>query len=133
MSFLLLLFPAALAIGLYLRHFAPKQAFCIVGASLAVVALVLIFGAVRLAQPSPRQQVTVGLVTSDEPADVDVAAEGADLERLFIIPPCFAWQAGLKVCRILPNAFAGTTNNIVLPIIRYATASVTLRYSFYSS
>jgi apolipoprotein N-acyltransferase len=82
MSFLLLLFPAALAIGLYLRHIAPKQALRIVGASLVVVALVLIFGAVRLTQPSPRQQVKVCLVTSDEPANVGVA-EGADTERLF--------------------------------------------------
>ena len=83
MSFLLLVFSAALAIGLYLRHIAPKQALRIVSASLVVVALVLIFGAVRLAQPSPRQQVKVGLVTSDEPANVDVAAEGAETERLF--------------------------------------------------
>jgi apolipoprotein N-acyltransferase len=83
MSFLLLLFPGALAIGVYLRHIAPKQAVRVVGASLAVVALALMFGAARLAQPSPRQQVKVGLVTSDEPANADVATEGADTERLF--------------------------------------------------
>jgi apolipoprotein N-acyltransferase len=67
----------------YLRHIAPKQAVRVVGASLAVVALALMFGAARLAQPSPRQQVKVGLVTSDEPANADVATEGADTERLF--------------------------------------------------
>jgi apolipoprotein N-acyltransferase len=82
MSFLLLLFPAALAVGLYLRHTAPKQALRIVGASLGVIALVLIFGAVRLALPSPRQQVKVGLIASDEPVNDHVADEGAETDRL---------------------------------------------------
>jgi hypothetical protein len=40
-----------------------------------------------------------------------------DLELpVFIIPPVFAWQAGLKARRMVPNAFAGTANNIVSPI-----------------
>jgi apolipoprotein N-acyltransferase len=83
MSFLLLLFPAALAIGVHLSHAAPKQALRIVGAGLGVIALVLTFGAVRLALPMPGQRVRVGLIASDEPANVDVADEGTKTERLF--------------------------------------------------
>ena len=65
MSFLLLLFPAALAIGLHLRRAAPKQALRIVGAGLGVVVLVLIFGAVRLVSAVSGQRVRVGLIASD--------------------------------------------------------------------
>jgi apolipoprotein N-acyltransferase len=83
MSFLLLLFPAALAIGVHLSHAAPKQALRIVAAGLGVIALVLTFGAVRLAVPMPGQRVRVGLIASDEPANVDVADEGTKTERLF--------------------------------------------------
>ncbi|MGB7761146.1 MAG: nitrilase-related carbon-nitrogen hydrolase [Bryobacteraceae bacterium] len=83
MSFLILLFPAALAIGLHLRDVAPKQAFRVVGAGLGVIVLVLVFGAVRLAQRTPAQQVKVGLVASDQPADVNAAHEGPGTARLF--------------------------------------------------
>jgi apolipoprotein N-acyltransferase len=83
MSFLLLLFPAALVIGVHLRHAAPKQALRIVGAGLGVIALVLIFGEVRLTLPVPGQRVRVGLIASDEPANVDVADEGTQTQRLF--------------------------------------------------
>ena len=82
-SFLLLLFPAALAIGLHLRRTAPKQALRIVGAALGVIVLVLAFGIVRLTRPAPTQTVKVGLIASDQPANVDVAAEGSETARLF--------------------------------------------------
>jgi apolipoprotein N-acyltransferase len=74
---------AALAIGVHLRHAAPKQASRIVSAGLGVILLVLIFGTVRLALPVPRQRVRVGLIASDAPANVDVADEGPKTERLF--------------------------------------------------
>jgi apolipoprotein N-acyltransferase len=83
MSFLLLLFPAAVAICLHLCRAAPKQAFRIAGTGLGVVAIVLIFGAVRLTTPSKGSTVTVGLIASDEPGNVDVAEEGAKTEGLF--------------------------------------------------
>jgi apolipoprotein N-acyltransferase len=83
MSFLLLLFPATLAIGLHLGHTAPKHALRIVGAGLGVIVLVLIFGAVRLTQEVPRQLVRVGLIASDAPANVDVADKGTQTDRLF--------------------------------------------------
>ncbi len=82
MSFVLLLFSAALAIGLHLRRAAPKQALRLVGAGLGVVVLVLIFGAVRLSLPVSGQRIRVGLITSDEPVNVDVADEGTADEAL---------------------------------------------------
>jgi len=84
MSFLLLLFPAVLAVGLQVCRTAPRQALRIVGAGLGVIALVLLFGAVRLALPAPPGQVvTVALLSSDEPANRGVAEAGAATERLF--------------------------------------------------
>ena len=43
----------------------------------------LVFGAVRLALPALGQRVKVGLIASDQPANVDVADEGAETARLF--------------------------------------------------
>jgi apolipoprotein N-acyltransferase len=83
MSFLLLLFSAALAIGLHLRTSAPQKAMRIVGASLGLLVLTLIFGAIRLAQPTPDQSVMVGLIASDTPANSGVAAEGSQTQQLF--------------------------------------------------
>jgi apolipoprotein N-acyltransferase len=85
-SFLVLLFPAALAVGLHLHSSAPKQAMRIVGVGLGVIALVLFFGAVRLSMPASGQKgqkLRVGLIASDEPANVNVADEGAETARLF--------------------------------------------------
>jgi len=82
-SFLQLLFPAALAVGLHLRNSAPQQAMRIVGVGLGVIAVALVFGAVRLAMPASGQKVRVGLIASDEPANVNVADEGSETARLF--------------------------------------------------
>ncbi len=82
-SFLVLLFSAALAIGFDLRSQAPRQALRIGGAGLGVTALVLVFGAVRLALPAPSHWVRVGLIASDQPANVVVADEGPKTARLF--------------------------------------------------
>lgn len=82
-SFLVLLSPAALAIGLHLLRTAPKQALRIVGAALGVVVLVLVFGAVRLTQSVEGRQIRVGLIASDQPANVDVADECPVTVRLF--------------------------------------------------
>jgi apolipoprotein N-acyltransferase len=82
-SFLLLSFSSALAIGVHLRATAPKQAARIVSATLGAIVLVLAFGAVRLAlPPPPGHRVKVGLVASDLPANADVAAAGAETERV---------------------------------------------------
>jgi apolipoprotein N-acyltransferase len=82
-SFLLLSFSSALAIGIHLRNTAPRQAIQIVSATLGIVALVLVFGAVRLAlPPPPGHEVRVGLVASDLAENLDVASPGAETERV---------------------------------------------------
>jgi apolipoprotein N-acyltransferase len=91
LSFVLLLFPAAVAIALHLRQSAPGRALRIAGVGIGVVALVLVFGLVRLAEPAQKQMVKVGLITSDEKANLMVADPGADTERLF---RDYAQQAG---------------------------------------
>jgi apolipoprotein N-acyltransferase len=84
MSFVLLLFPAAIAIGLHMRQTSPKRALQVAAAGVGVVAAVLVFGAVRLALPQKQmQKVKVGLITSDEKGNDTVTDPGADTERLF--------------------------------------------------
>jgi apolipoprotein N-acyltransferase len=83
MSFLLLLFPTALAIGFHLRPTAPKQALRVVGASLSVILSVLVFGAVRLELPERGRPVKVGLIASDAPTSPQLADEGAAATKLF--------------------------------------------------
>jgi apolipoprotein N-acyltransferase len=82
-SFLVLLLPAAIAIGLHLRRTAFRQGLRVVGAALGALALVLVFGAVRLGQTAAGPRVRVGLVASDQPANVGVADEGPETARLF--------------------------------------------------
>lgn len=83
MSFLLFLFPAALAVGFHLRRARPKVAIRIVGGALGVIVTVLIFGTVRLALPQKSPMVRVGLVVSDAPGYRYMAAPGAPAMRLF--------------------------------------------------
>jgi apolipoprotein N-acyltransferase len=82
MSFVLLLFPPAIAIGLHLRKTSPKRAVQVAGAGIGVVVAVLVFGAVRLTMPMT-ETARVGLITSDEKANAGVTDPGADTERLF--------------------------------------------------
>jgi apolipoprotein N-acyltransferase len=83
MTFFLLLFSTALAIGWHLRSTAPKMAAQIVIAGVGSIVLVLVFGLVRLEMPSHESQVRVGLIASDAPGNVYVADPGASTERLF--------------------------------------------------
>ena len=83
MSFLLLCFPAALAIGLHLRETATKAALRIVATTLGMLAVVLIFGVVRLVTTPRGPTVKVGLITSDVHGNVGVADNGAETTRLF--------------------------------------------------
>ena len=83
MSFVLLLFPAAIAMGLHFRRTSPKRALQVAGAGLGLVAAVLVFGAVRLALPMAKTAARVGLIASDEKANATVTDPGADTERLF--------------------------------------------------
>jgi apolipoprotein N-acyltransferase len=82
MTFVLLAFPAALAIAIGLRTDAPKVGYRILGATVVVIAAVLLYGTVRLQIPTPGAPVKVALVTSDG-ANEEVAGEGAPAARLF--------------------------------------------------
>jgi apolipoprotein N-acyltransferase len=74
-SFLVFMVPAAVAIWLDLRKRAPEQGIRILLTTLGVLALVVGFGAVRLASPPPPgQEVKVGLIASDAGANAGVAA-----------------------------------------------------------
>ncbi len=83
MTFLLLLFPAAVAIGLHLRSHEPRRAFRVVAVTFALLAAVLIFGAIRLGTAPRGPLVRVGLIASDLPSNDGIVREGADTERLF--------------------------------------------------
>jgi apolipoprotein N-acyltransferase len=82
MSFLLLLFPAAIAIAIHLRRTDPKRALRIAGVSFGIIAAALVFGGVRLAIPQSGPVVRVGLVASDAPGNVYIAAKGPETDRL---------------------------------------------------
>jgi apolipoprotein N-acyltransferase len=104
MTFFLLLFSTALAIGWHLRSTSPKKAVQIVIAGLGSIVLVMIFGMVRLAIPSHAPRVRVGLVASDARSNLFVADPGANTERLF--------RAYAAAAQILANKGAKV---IVLP------------------
>lgn len=80
MSFLLFLFPAAIAISLQLWRHQRRSAWAIGGTAFCVIAAVLIFGTVRLKLPQQGQKVQVGLVASDT---YGMAAAGAPAMRVF--------------------------------------------------
>jgi len=82
MSFVLLLFPALVAVGVYLYRDAPRQAARVLAPGVAVIAAVLIFGGVRLLSPTDAPLLKVGLVASDAPGNDDVAAKGQATQRL---------------------------------------------------
>jgi apolipoprotein N-acyltransferase len=82
LSFLLLLFPAAVAVAWHARTTAPKQALRVLAAAGGAIAVVLIFGLVRLSLPVPKQQVRVGLIASDAFGNTGVADPGPETNRL---------------------------------------------------
>ena len=64
-TFLLLLFPSAVASGLYLRGKRRGQAMLAVGIASGVIALAFFFGSIRLAASRPQQTIKVGLLDTD--------------------------------------------------------------------
>jgi apolipoprotein N-acyltransferase len=82
-SFLLLVFSSAIAASIHFHESEPKRAVRIVSVTLCTILVVLVFGAVRLLlPPPPGHEVRVGLVASDSPASLGVAAPGEQMERL---------------------------------------------------
>jgi apolipoprotein N-acyltransferase len=64
-TFLLLLFPSAIVIGLHLRHSALLRVRYVVGSVLVVLAGVILFGVIRLLAPNSQQSIKVGLLATD--------------------------------------------------------------------
>ena len=64
-SFLLLLFPTAIATTLYLRRRNLPHATFVLASSLTVIAAAILFGALRLAAPTPQQTIKVALLDTD--------------------------------------------------------------------
>ncbi|MGA7158937.1 MAG: nitrilase-related carbon-nitrogen hydrolase [Acidobacteriaceae bacterium] len=75
LSYVLLLFAATMAVGLHLWAREPRRAMAVAGMGLAVTAVVLVGGVVRMERPS-EDLVRVGLVVTDQrPSGVTSEAE----------------------------------------------------------
>ncbi|MGA8531181.1 MAG: nitrilase-related carbon-nitrogen hydrolase [Acidobacteriaceae bacterium] len=83
MSFVLLLFPSGIAVAWHVWRMDSRRAVQVLGATAAVVAAVLIFGAARLRGQQPGPEVRVGLVASDAGTNWIPQDPGAPTERLF--------------------------------------------------
>jgi apolipoprotein N-acyltransferase len=77
MAFVLMLFPTGLTLGGAAWRGNRAQAWRVLGATLGVVAGLLIFGALRLASPQPGPRVKVGLIASDANGGAQVEPPGA--------------------------------------------------------
>jgi apolipoprotein N-acyltransferase len=82
MSFVLLLVPSSWAIAWHTWNVSRRRALRIGAASAAVLAAVLLFGAVRLGIAPSGEAVKVGLLASDPPVSAEVADEGPPTIRL---------------------------------------------------
>lgn len=83
MGFVLMLFPAGLALGLHPRKSSRRQSLRVMVATLGILAVLLIFGAVRLSIPQPGPEVRVGLIASDANGGAQVEQPGPPAEHLF--------------------------------------------------
>lgn len=82
-TFLLLLFPSAVASGIYLRRRRLSQAALVVGSALAVLGGAILFGAIRLAAPTSQQNIKVGLLDTDTVVFADEAPEMQELIKSY--------------------------------------------------
>jgi len=82
MAFALLFFQSALAVAIYLWRTNRKQALRIASAGVGLTAVVLVFGALRLAEPQGAT-LRVGLISSDERPYATVTDPGASTAQLF--------------------------------------------------
>jgi apolipoprotein N-acyltransferase len=78
-TFLLLLFPSAIAAGLHLRHTKQAQPIRVWGIVLALFLGAMLFGVVRLAKPVSRQSIKVALLATDK---VQIAEPGVATQAL---------------------------------------------------
>ena len=82
MTFLLAAFPAAVALAIGLKREAPRRGYALLGATGAVLAAALVYGAARLSMAPGGPPAEVGLVASDG-ANEYTAEDGAPTARLF--------------------------------------------------
>jgi apolipoprotein N-acyltransferase len=78
-SFLLLLFPAAVVAGFYLRRRSPRSAVAIVVLAIGATTAAIVFGAVRLTAPTPGENIKVGLLDTDT---VEFAGDAPKMQQL---------------------------------------------------
>jgi apolipoprotein N-acyltransferase len=78
-TFLLLLFPSAVAGGLFLWRRSLVQAASVAGLAVAVLAAAALFGAIRLAAPDSQTRIKVGLLDTDTVVFADEAPEMQEL------------------------------------------------------
>ena len=96
MGFVLMLFPAGLALSIDRWRSKREPALRILVATFGVLAALLLFGAVRLEIPQGGPKVKVGLVASDANGGASLNAPGAPTRRLF---ENYALQARQLVAR----------------------------------
>ena len=82
MGFVLMLFPTGLALAIHRWASARRQALRLLGATVSVMAVSLIFGAVRLAIPQQGPEVMAGLIASDANGGAPVNDPGAPTQSL---------------------------------------------------
>lgn len=82
-TFLLLLFPSAVASGLYLRRRGLSQAAPLMGSVMAILAGAVLFGVIRLAEPNPQQTIKVGLLDTDAVVFAENPREMQELVRKY--------------------------------------------------
>lgn len=92
MGFVLMLFPAGLALAVHRWQSERKQAIRVLGTTGGVLAALLIFGAARMAIPQPGPEVRVGLIASDANGGTGVNDPGVPTERLFQKYAAYAQQ-----------------------------------------
>lgn len=83
MTFLLLLFPSAVAAAFHIRRTKPVQAARVMGSVLALLVVVLVFGIVRLAGSESTQNIKVGLLATDTVQIADPGPSTQDLLRSY--------------------------------------------------
>jgi apolipoprotein N-acyltransferase len=106
MTFVLALFPAGLAAAWQLRK-EVRRASRVLLFTVGTVGAVLIFGSLRLEMPQPGPEVRVALVASDAQENENVAAAGANTQKLV--------QAYVSRLRIADGAALQNVRAIVLP------------------
>jgi len=114
MSFVLLLFPAAMAISLHLWRHQRGTASAIVGTAFAAIAAVLVFGTVRLAMPQ-NQTMRTGLVATDTYGMASAGAPAMQVLRAYATHITALAARGVQVV-VLPEKSA-VVNDATQPAV----------------